>query len=145
MDKESSIKFYVAGRFSDRERIRKTMDLIEERGGEITYDWTKHTPISPYHQNPQTAAEYSQGDIRGVTTCNILIIALPESPEDRKFGTGTSAELGAALAMRESGHDNPRIIMVGDKTEPDFPLMIYHHAVEWSQSIEEALEIVGLG
>lgn len=144
MEQDSSTKFYIGGRFSDRHRIREMMDLIEERGGEITYDWTKHTPISPYHQNPQMAAQYSQGDIRGAITCDVLIIALPESPEDRKFGTGTSAELGAALAIRESGHNKPRIFMIGDKSEPGLPLMIYHPAVEWASSFNEALSLVGL-
>lgn len=38
--KDNAMRVYVAGRTSDTERVRRVQQMVRDRGGEITFDWT---------------------------------------------------------------------------------------------------------
>ena len=53
------MKFYLAARFEERERIDRLQQKLRSAGHEITRDWTKHDPLARYGDLPEKAQEYA--------------------------------------------------------------------------------------
>ena len=95
------MKFYVAGKFEDKERIIRIMNSIRNQGHEITHDWTKY-------KHPEYVFEMryrAEENVQGVKRADILIMVLVD---DLPY-TGTFVEMGVAIA------DNKPIIIIGNQ------------------------------
>lgn len=122
------LKFYLAGPFSEREKIRDLMRIIKEIDHRLAYDWTNHLPVKPYEENSQLAAQYAREDISGVFACDVFVL-IP----DKEGGTTQFAELGAAI----SHFTTRRIFVVGPYNNRS--MIFFHPKVERVASFEEML------
>lgn len=89
------MKIYVAGKWEERQIIRKIHDSLVSGGHSITCDWTNHTEHSH-------AKDYAVEDIEGVKQCDLLIAYMYNEYAYK----GVWAEIGAALVL-----DKPVIIL----------------------------------
>jgi len=87
------LKIYVAGKWEEKETIRKLMNLLESVGHEITCDWTKHE--YPVDNIKETLKAYAIADIQAIADCDILIFYA----ENNLPYHGAFCEMGAALAL----------------------------------------------
>ena len=120
------VKFYLAGSFGQRTEIEAMMERVRAGGGEITSDWTKHTPISPYVDHSEQAGVYAKEDIEGARDCDVFVLV----PEE-KGGTTQFAELGAALVSETV----QKVFIVGPHNSRS--LSFFHPKVERVGTIEE--------
>jgi len=86
------LKFYVAGKWEDREAVRKIQNNLIAKGHQITVDWTKHEISDEGYPK-----QYSEDDINGVRDCDIYVGRFV----DKLNYKGALVEMGAALAMRK--------------------------------------------
>ena len=84
------LRFYVAGKWEDREAVKKIQESLIEKGHEITVDWTKHEISDEGYPK-----QYSEDDIQGVRDCNIYVGRFVELLNYK----GALVEMGASLAM----------------------------------------------
>ena len=129
----SFLRFYIAGSFGEKEKIRTLMDKVESAGCEITADWTTHRPIKPYKENFELAGEYASEDIKGARGCDIFVLIPEESGGSTQF-----AELGAAITSETV----QRVFVVGPHNTRS--LAFFHPKVERVDSFEEVIEHVSL-
>jgi len=92
------VKFFVSGKFEDRENVRKLMDKIQGLRHAITYDWTIDEEADEGYPVINTI-----NDLRGVQMCDILACRFIEENNYR----GSLTELGIALGL------NKRICVIG--------------------------------
>lgn len=118
------MKFYVAARFSDKERVKKINDLIKNKGYELSGDWTSHIGSNDYSKTSERSRKYAIEDIKAVINCDVFILILNE-----KGGTGSSTELGVALAL------NKKIYAVGEYIENN--MFNFHPSVTHKKTIED--------
>ncbi|MBU2685940.1 MAG: hypothetical protein KKF27_22075 [Gammaproteobacteria bacterium] len=83
------MRIYLAGKWEERDGIRKLMDRIEELGHVITCDWTRHE-----HTDPVQCALL---DMDAVSSCHVLILY---AVNDYSY-KGALCEVGAALALHK--------------------------------------------
>ena len=69
------MKFYVAGKWEEREEIRKIHKALQDKGHTITIDWTWHEKDDPGYPS-----QYAVEDIIGATACGAIGIWLCELP-----------------------------------------------------------------
>jgi len=86
------MRFYVAGKWEDRENVRVIQNALVEMGHEISCDWTWHEKEDPGYPH-----QYSIDDIQGVKDAHFYI-GLFEGDFNYK---GALVELGAALALEK--------------------------------------------
>jgi nucleoside 2-deoxyribosyltransferase len=91
------MRFYVAGKYSERKLIREVMNELESMGHTITEDWTKHTDLNK-------ALIYAVRDTNGVKNCDALV----EIMINHNTYQGAWVEFGIAIAC-----DKP-IYLIGD-------------------------------
>ncbi|KKK84470.1 hypothetical protein LCGC14_2783020 [marine sediment metagenome] len=84
------MKFYVAGKWQDRENVKELQGWLIEHGHSITVDWAEHE----YSEDTDFLRRWAILDIQGATECDVLI-ALLERPHDYR---GLWVEMGAAIA-----------------------------------------------
>lgn len=118
-----SMKLYIAGKWSEREEIKKIMEMFELRGHIITVDWTNHI-------HSTKSKEYAIEDIQGVKDCDVLI-AYMKTPGI--FYKGCWVEIGAALAL------DKRVIIIGHEVSSVF---LGHPNIHVFNSKEEALSFI---
>lgn len=123
------MKFYVAGRFSEKEKVKEINKLILDEGFELSGDWTDHIGSDDYGKTAERSREYAIEDIEAVKDCDVFALLLNE-----KGGTGSSTELGVALAL------DKKIYLVGDHIANN--MFNFHPAVIHKRSIEEVLDEV---
>ncbi len=89
---------YVAGKFRDREEIHKHILKLQEKGWQITHDWTQQ---ETQDKSTTSLGENAQADIQGVADAEYFIADMT----DTKYAYGgTWTELGAALALGKMIH-----------------------------------------
>jgi hypothetical protein len=71
------MKFYVAGKFEEAERVRRVVDALTDMGHEVTHDWTR---VDQSRQTPEAFAEYALDDFTGALLAEVLII-LADHPD----------------------------------------------------------------
>lgn len=117
------MKIYVAGKWSERDKIKSIMEMFESRGHTITCDWTKHiapekitnahdkglfTKKYDWSKNEDWAQNghktYAEEDLEGVRSCDVLVAYMP-TPDI--FYKGAWVEIGIAIAL------NKKIIIIG--------------------------------
>jgi len=97
------MKVYIAGKFDDKEKIRKYMDQVENLGHKITHDWTnfevKNDPDNLLGGDGENMSESAKYDINGVKECDVMIVVM----EDKDYPyRGTFTELGCALGLEKT-------------------------------------------
>ncbi len=125
------MKVYIAGRTSERDKVKKLNELFKSKGHKI-FDWTWHKNIKPYNKNKKTAKDYAIEDIISVKNCDIFIFLTNKIP-----GAGSTTELGAAIALHII-NKKPKIYAVGKKTNKN--LFYFHPSVNLRETIEEVLK-----
>ncbi len=96
-------KFYIIGKFEDKERVRNLRMRLEELGYENSYDWTTHRPIKPYSENPELATEYSENELKAISESDIIIYL------SSREGTTSKLEMGGAMLLKFT-RGKPQII-----------------------------------
>ena len=81
------MKFYVAGKFEDKERVRLAQRCIEDAGHEISHDWTMAAALGG-----QAEAE---DDMAGVREADALLFV---NVDPDLLYAGSLVEIGMALA-----------------------------------------------
>lgn len=83
-------KFYLGGRYANRENLGKIADYLETRGFQCTHRWMEfegHTP-----------GEMAVNDIHGVMEADVVIVIFDS---DTYAYRGTFTEIGAAIALNK--------------------------------------------
>lgn len=111
------MKIYVAGKYSDRDRVRYIHQNLKEMGHEITVDWTNHD-IYPNDATAERLSQFAQDDVRGVKEAD-LYIGLMTIPFEYK---GAWVEMGLAL-----GKGIP-IYIIGNAGDS---CIFMHHPLVW--------------
>ena len=87
------MKVFVSSARTNREKARELMTYFEERGAEITYDWTQLE--SPNARYLDSEMEALAARLRhGVSICELYVLLLPG-------GINSHSEFGLALAWRK--------------------------------------------
>lgn len=81
------MKFYVAGKFEDKERVRLAQRCIEAAGHEITHDWTMAEAIGGRAE--------AEDDMEGVKDADALLFV---NVDPDLLYAGSLVEIGMALA-----------------------------------------------
>jgi len=125
------MKLYIAGKFSEKELIRKYMDEAIKLGHTITHDWTSFENEGDDIERMKRSAEK---DIQAVRDCDCIIAILT----DPKYAyRGSFSEIGGSLAL------NKKVIIVNsDKTAYCTTNVFYHHPIiihvdSWDEAIEK--------
>ncbi len=85
-------RVYVAGAWPQRQRIRKVIEELTQKGWTVTHDWTKETKTMPVTEKGSCALL----DLQGVRDADVLL-GVMFKPDYSYRGTWT--EIGAALAL----------------------------------------------
>ncbi|MFP4402403.1 MAG: hypothetical protein ACLFPL_04175 [Candidatus Nanoarchaeia archaeon] len=125
------MRIYVAGKFEEREEIRLIYNRLEELGHTIVYDWTKHSPIKPYHKNQDLALEYCEEELEGILNCDVFIGML------YKKGTTLLMEIGAAIMLAKY-NPNIKIYIVGEYNTSS--PWLFNSLIRRRDSIDEVIE-----
>lgn len=67
------MKFFVTGRSSNIDEIKKIMSEVIKRGHEITLDWTVLPMAKPYNVNSGLAGEFATKQIAGIADSDVYI------------------------------------------------------------------------
>ncbi len=126
------MKIYIAARFGEKERVQDLYKKFQDKGHEISIDWTTHKSIKPYEDHPGLACSYSVEDINGAKNCDVFIILTDEA------GTGMYVELGIAIASNlERG--KPDIYAVGEFNSRC--MFYFYPSIKCVNSIEDVLKL----
>lgn len=127
------MKVYVAGRFTEKLRVRSVMDTLEADGHEITSDWTNEednpvnyrTDVSPEIARDFYMQECAEKCVQGVLDADV-VLAL-----NHPTAGGMFVEVGMAIAYGK------KIIVVGPKVR-DTPFW-YLQGITHAETDEEAI------
>jgi len=126
------VKFYIAARFTEKDKVRGIYQLLKKNGHQITADWTLHKPIKPYDKNAEIARDYALEDMNGVIDCDVFVLIASEDT-----GTGSAGELGAAI-LSQAKLGKPKIYVIGEYMGNNF--FYFHPTVIRKNNIEEVLD-----
>jgi len=84
------MKFYVAGKWEEREQVRQLQDELRRLGHTITVDWTWHE-----FEDGGYPVQYAQEDVFGAATCDAYVGRFV-NPNSYK---GALVEMGVALGL----------------------------------------------
>lgn len=110
------MRIYVAAKTHDFERARKVMDLCQELGHEITFDWTQNVEqFGPSHENEAALSDQilrraAEDDVLGVKRSQLLI------------GLGHPRVCGTLIEIGMTIRQGTPIILVGE-----FPPSVFWH------------------
>ena len=110
---------FVSGQINEKEGIQRIYSALEEIGIFITHDWTQTDDVAKSEKDSIEAGKRAEKDILGVCKADIYLIIT----DNARCGKGMYVELGAALALAESGKDIS-IYVVGPKNHPS---IFYSH------------------
>jgi len=86
------MKYYIATKLENHAEHNKLRDVLNNRGHQITYDWTYHGPV--YSHGLERVREVAQLEINGVLDADVVVVLWPG-------GRGTHVEMGIALAQQK--------------------------------------------
>ena len=139
--KKGSMKFYIAARFDNKDKVKDIYNKLKEKGHEVHTDWTVHPPFYPYSSDPALCEKFSEEDIKGAMGCDVFVLLADEhsngNPNGHNHGRGMFIELGAAMAsLIEKG--KPKVYVIGP--DNDKCIFHFHKCVTRFDTIEEVLE-----
>jgi len=125
------LKIYCAGKWKEREQVKKVMEMFEARGHTITCDWTKHiAPERDIQVGNHGIKTYAEEDLEGVRECDVLV-AYMSNPDI--FYKGAWIEIGIALGLGK------KVIIIGKDVTTVFLGLPNIVVVSYK---EEALDII---
>lgn len=104
------MKFYIASKLENAEKVKRLANVLKANGWEQTYDWTKHGSVQK--EGEQRLREVAGYEINGVRDADVVIVMLPG-------GRGTHSELGAANVLGKPVFiyaDNDNLFLQGGNT-----------------------------
>lgn len=123
----SSLKFYVAGPFNKKERVREIQRKVKDRGHDVIADWTDHKNIEDYSEESQLSAQYAVEDFDGAVESDVFVLIGSQG------GRGSHLELGAALAT-----ETRAIYVIGEHREDC--LFYFHPKIQRRERMEQVLD-----
>lgn len=127
----NNMKFYIASRFTEKNEVGRIYQLLQDKGHEITADWTLHKNIKPYDQNYEIAKGYAIEDMDGVINCDVFVLITSENT-----GSGSAGELGAAI-LSNVKLGMPKIYVIGEHMGNNF--FYFHPSVKRMKTIDDVL------
>ncbi len=136
------MKFYLAGKLTNREAISQIVESLKRAGHTPSYDWTTHGSMQ---HDPGAWPKTADRELGGVQNADVVIVFLPA-------GRGTHVELGMALMIRKLTHHTfkqKRIIIVGTDAQLvegyDYNCVFhFHDYIERFETVNELVESSGL-
>ena len=101
------MEIYIVAKFEKKEFVREVYQKLETLGHHISYDWTTHKPIKPYHENQDIARIYGENEISAILKSDV-IIAFPD-----ESGSTLFLEIGAAMILAAK-EGKPKVYVVGE-------------------------------
>ena len=129
------MKFFVTGRSSNIEEIKRTMNQVIEKGHEISLDWTVFPMVKPYKENKDLAGQFAVAQVEGIAASDVYILLA------HCDGTGVFAELGAALALAQL---HGKLIVYGVSSDIPEAMFHYHPAIVWKETIKDVFADLGI-
>lgn len=118
------MKFYIAGRNSKRNEIKRMQNALINEGHQITVDWTDDKFIRPYSEHKELSEKYAKLSVDGVKQCDVFLIISDEA------GMGMYVELGVAIALKK------KVIVLGDKNS----MFYFYPGIIVKDNFEEMLK-----
>lgn len=125
------MKFYIASRFADKDKVKAMNAKVIAVGHELIGDWTDHVQIKPYNKDPKRSKEYAVYDFNSAMEADVFVLLTSEVP-----GAGSSTEFGAALAMSVK-FSKPIVYVIGNYIGSN--LFNFHPSVRVKKTFEEVL------
>ncbi len=126
-----SLTFYVAGSLDKGNQLKETVTLLEEKGYRISFDWTIHPVLKPYHEHLDQTPLFAQKALNGASECDIFLLF-----PDEVGGVGQFVELGAAIYSKRVR----RIFIIGPYNQRS--LMFFHPRVQRVDSLDDVLKTI---
>lgn len=126
------MKVFVSGQIGEKENIQSIYKRLEAEGFEITHDWTRTDDLAIEDKASTEAGIRAYKDIEGVCNAEAYLIVT----DNEKRGKGMYVELGAALALVQTGR-NLSIYLVGSNNHPS--IFYNHPAVQYCESLDECI------
>lgn len=131
------MRVFVSGQLDETKEVRRVFALLQAAGHAITHDWTStdgylSSPESKL-DNKEESGRRAQADIQGVLDCDVYIVL----SDNANPGKGMYVELGAALALWQTGKD-VKVFVVGAMNH--LTLFYLHPGVIHEASIEAVIE-----
>jgi len=125
------MKVYVAGSTKDRERVREVMDVIQEAGHTLTFNWLgpEGEIRASWKEDPERAREIAQSEIQGVRDAEVVVLVLHDKI------LGAAIETGAAM-MSETP-----VIVFGNHRESVFWYL--PNVIQIEDSLKQLVELLG--
>ena len=118
------MKFYVAGKYQERDKVRVVFDELRKQGHEITLDWTNHE-IYPNDAVDEKLGQFADDDVEGVRQADAFIGCLLNNHVYK----GLWVEMGVALALEKP------VYLVG--SAGDSCIFSNHHLVKKFKSFAD--------
>ena len=133
------MKFYIASKLENHERVRKLARLLKNSGWVQTYDWTSQDLGKD--MDMETLRLIGEKEYQGVMQADIVIVLTPQ-------GRGTHTEFGMAIALDKIiylCHDDDTYFKCDDNTSSFYWLPKVNHLVGNTEYIaSELLRIWGI-
>ena len=107
------MKVYVAGKWTDKDRIHGYMEQLKSMGMQITHDWT----VFESNSN-NSKADMAEHDINGVINADWVVFIMDDPSYPYR---GSFTELGAALALHK------KVFILGPMTGDYSGNVFFHH------------------
>ena len=123
-----SMKFYIASKLENCERVKRLASLLKMSGWEHTYDWTAHGLKKT--TDMETLKSIGQKEYDGVKNADVVIVLTPQ-------GRGTHVELGIAIALQKAVyicHEDDKYFRCDEHTSAFYWLPNVNHFIG---SVEE--------
>ncbi len=121
------MRFYIAGKWEEKEAVRKVQKILVQAGHSITHDWTRAEP-APATARESTLAQHAIDDHHGVRDADCYVGLFEKDLRYR----GAFGEMGIAI-----GCGKP-IILIGPHCKK-FVFSYHPLVIAWYDSIEEFL------
>jgi|AntRauTorckE6833_2_1112554.scaffolds.fasta_scaffold06858_3 nucleoside 2-deoxyribosyltransferase len=129
------MKFYVAGRLKQIDKVKEIQNFIKERGHHIIEDWTIHLPPKPYDDDIEKSAKYAELDIKSAMESDVFVLLTDDT------GAGMYTELGAAIANKIH-KGKPNVYVIGDYLRRS--MFFFHPEVKRKENISNVFEDLSL-
>ena len=128
-----ALRIYIAGKWSDKDTIKKYMNQLQKVGHTITHDWTS------YESNVENKkSDMAFKDVQGVAFADVLIVVMTDPKYQYR---GSFTELGVALGLLKDVY----IICSDDNSDCKTNVFFHHpsivHVKSWDECLSKLKEI----
>ncbi len=122
------MKFYIAGKFEEKEVVLELYERVRALGHDVSYDWTTHVKVKPFAEHIEQVREYAENELTAILDSDVFVYLTHER------GTTLHMEFGAALAKAQSGR-SIQIFAVGEHNNRS--PWYFHPLVERVETVDE--------